>query len=172
MDGPDADLTGQTAVVTGANGGLGLETTRGLAGAGARVVLACRDRHRGERAADDVVRSHPTADVTVRRLDLGDLASIERFADGVLAEHGDIDLLVNNAGVMALPRRETADGFERQFGVNHLGHFALTGRLYPALAEGARVVTVTSAFHRRGRIDFADLRAENDYDPWDAYAHS
>jgi NAD(P)-dependent dehydrogenase (short-subunit alcohol dehydrogenase family) len=168
------DQTGRTAVVTGANSGLGYEVTKALAERGAHVVMACRSTDRGERAADDVVRAVPDASLTVRELDLADLDSVERFAAEFVADYDTLDLLANNAGVMALPRRETADGFEMQFGTNHLGHFALTGHLFESLraAPEPRVVTVSSGLHERGRIDFDDLQGERDYDKWEAYAQS
>jgi NAD(P)-dependent dehydrogenase (short-subunit alcohol dehydrogenase family) len=165
------DLSGTRAIVTGANSGLGLETARELARHGAVVVLACRSAERGRAALDDIRRDVPDGDVTLGSLDLADLASVRAFAE----EHGSgLDLLVNNAGVMALPRRTTADGFEMQFGTNHLGHFALTGLLLPALLErpGARVVTVTSTLHWAGRLDFANLDGERRYRPYAAYSQS
>src|SRR3954463_10317300 len=134
---------GRLAVVTGANSGLGFHTSLGLARGGARVVMACRSRERGEEALARGRDKVPDAPVELRELDLADLSSVRSFADGM---EEPIDLLVNNAGVMALPRRETADGFEMQFGTNHLGHFALTGLLLPRLLAdgGGRVVTVSS----------------------------
>src|SRR3954453_23763608 len=166
------DLTGKRAVVTGANSGLGLCTALELARHGATVVLACRSAERGRAALDRIRAAAPGCDVVLGSLDLVDLASVRAFA----AEHGTtgLDLLVNNAGVMALPRRPTADGFELQFGTNHLGHFALTGLLLPALLDrpGARVVTVTSMMHRLGSIDFDDLDGERRYGKWTAYCRS
>ena len=126
-------LDGRTAVVTGANSGLGFEATRALAGAGARVVMACRDRAKGGNALDRIRHEVPGADVRLGRLDLAELASVRAFATDFVAEHDGLDILLNNAGVMAIPRRETADGFEMQFGTNHLGHFALTGLLLDRL---------------------------------------
>src|SRR5919197_3273388 len=147
------DLSGRTAVVTGANGGLGLETARALAGAGAHVVLAARNPQKAVVGEADILEGRPDASLEVIALDLGSLASIREAADRILAAHAAIDILVNNAGVMAIPERRTADGFEMQLGVNHLGHFALTALLLPALlrAESARVVTVTSTAHHYGR---------------------
>jgi NAD(P)-dependent dehydrogenase (short-subunit alcohol dehydrogenase family) len=166
---PDQD--GRTVVVTGANSGLGLAATRELARAGARVIMACRSPDRGERAREELRADLGEVDLAVRELDLGDLSSVRSFARGV---DEPVDVLCNNAGVMAIPRSETADGFETQLGVNHLGHFALTGLLLDRLlaAEGARVVTHSSGLHERGRIDFEDLHGEDEYDPWDAYAAS
>jgi NAD(P)-dependent dehydrogenase (short-subunit alcohol dehydrogenase family) len=156
------DQTGRTVVVTGANSGIGAATARALARAGANVVLACRDTAKGSAAAATM-----PGDVEVRRLDLADLASVRAFADDV----DRLDVLINNAGVMALPQGKTADGFERQFGTNHLGHFALTGLLLPKIAE--RVVTLSSSAHRAGRIDFDDVNFERRrYGRWTAYSQS
>jgi len=171
----DTDVPDQhrrTVVVTGANSGLGLETARILAARGGRVVLACRRRDAAEEAADDIRSSTAEADLEVADLDLSDLASVRRFTE----PRGDrvIDVLINNAGVMALPRGNTADGFERHLGINHLGHFALTAGLLPNLlrSPAPRVVTVTSDMHRFGRIRFDDLMGERRYGPWRAYAQS
>jgi NAD(P)-dependent dehydrogenase (short-subunit alcohol dehydrogenase family) len=157
------DQSGRTFVVTGANSGLGRQTAAALAAVGARVVLAVRDRGRGEEAARSM-----TGDVLVRPLDLADLASVRRFADGW---EGPLDVLVNNAGLMAVPLRRTVDGFELQLGTNHLGHFALTNLLLPAITD--RVVTVSSGLHRRGEIALDDLNWERRrYSPYAAYAQS
>jgi NAD(P)-dependent dehydrogenase (short-subunit alcohol dehydrogenase family) len=170
------DLSGRTAVVTGANSGIGTVTARELAAHGARVVLACRSRTRGQDTLDALrVRLGADARLDLVELDLADLASVRRAADEIRALLDErVDLLVNNAGVMALPLRRTADEFEMQFGTNHLGHFALTGLLMPALlaVPEPRVVTVTSNFHRYGRIDFANLNAERRYQKWQAYGQS
>ncbi len=169
------DLTGWTAVVTGANGGLGLQTALALAGAGAHVVMAARDASKTAAAVERIRVSSPSASLEVVPLDLGDLSSVAAAARSVVARHERVDLLVNNAGVMAMPRRTTADGFELQFGVNHLGHWALTAHLLPALlrAPAARVVTVTStARHRARRLDPADVHLERGYGAWSAYARS
>jgi NAD(P)-dependent dehydrogenase (short-subunit alcohol dehydrogenase family) len=165
---------GRVFVVTGANSGIGLEAARVLADRGARVVMACRNLEKAERAADDIRRDHPSADLEVRALDLADLSSVRAFAEGVLEAHERIDVLVNNAGVMAIPRRETADGFEMQLGTNHLGHFALTALLLPRLIEqgGTRVVTVSSTAHKMGRMHFDDLQLARDYGDWKAYGQS
>ncbi len=164
------DLTGRVIVVTGANSGLGFEATKALTLHGATVVAACRDTAKGAVCA--ALPGPGRADV--RELDLADLASVAAFADGVQADYPQVDVLLNNAGVMALPRGETVDGFERQFGTNHLGHFALTGRLLPALlaAPNARVVTVSSSAHRMGRMNFADLQSERRYRRWSVYGQS
>ncbi len=168
------DLTGKVAVVTGANSGLGLEATRVLARKRARVALAVRNLEKGGAAAQAIRRDVPAADLTVMRLDLADLAAVRSFASGFLSGYDRLDMLLNNAGVMALPYRKTADGFEMQFGTNHLGHFALTGLLLPLLLEtpGARVVTVSSGAHQIGRIRFDDLNGERRYGKWGAYAQS
>jgi NAD(P)-dependent dehydrogenase (short-subunit alcohol dehydrogenase family) len=168
------DQTGRKAVVTGANSGLGLVTARELARAGATVVMACRNPERGERARAEVAAAAPDAQVVLERLDLADLASVREFAARLTAERPRIDLLFNNAGVMAPPRSETADGFELQLGTNHLGHFALTGLLLEPLlaAPAARVVTTTSPMHRVGRIDFDNLQREHGYNRWLAYGQS
>ncbi|WP_438293991.1 oxidoreductase [Streptomyces sp. HUAS TT7] len=166
------DQSGRTAVVTGANSGIGLVTARELARRGARVVLACRSEARG-RAAEDHIRSEvPGAEAEFRQLDLADLASVREFAAKFPYEQ--LDLLVNNAGVMALPYGKTADGFETQFGVNHLGHFALTGLLLPRLraAGAARVVSVSSGMHALANIDIGDLNSERRYRRWIVYGRS
>ena len=167
------DQSGRTAVVTGANSGIGYVTARELARKGARVVLACRSEVRGVEAGDRIVTEVPGAEVEFVRLDLGELGSVLEFADRYA--YGRLDLLVNNAGVMALPLGRTADGFETQFGVNHLGHFALTGLLMPALlaTPGARVVNVASMVHALSNIDIDDLNSEHrPYRKWIAYARS
>jgi NAD(P)-dependent dehydrogenase (short-subunit alcohol dehydrogenase family) len=160
---------GRVAVVTGSNSGLGLIAARELARAGARVVIACRNTEKGEAAARDIAGS-----AEVRELDLGSLDSVRAFAEGYSSEHDRLDLLINNAGVMAPPRRETSDGFELQFGTNHLGHFALTGLLIGAMGSGddRRVVTVSSTAHRTGTIRFDDLQGERRYRRWRAYGQS
>jgi NAD(P)-dependent dehydrogenase (short-subunit alcohol dehydrogenase family) len=168
------DQSGRVAVVTGANSGLGYVTSRELARHGARVVLASRDEVRGREAVARLIAEVPKADIELRSLDLSSLASVRAFADGVQAAYPALDLLVNNAGVMAIPRRETADGFEMQFGTNHLGHFALTGLLLPLLVDqpGARVVTVSSNAHKPGSINFEDLMHEHNYRRWKVYSDS
>lgn len=168
------DCSGTTVVVTGANSGLGFEASRALADAGAHVVMACRRLERGEAARDEIRDRTRGASLSVRELDLANLDSVRAFAETVTDEFGRVDVLCNNAGVMAIPRSETADGFETQLGVNHLGHFALTGLLLESLRASPtpRVVTQSSYFHTRGRIDFDDLHGESTYDRWDAYAQS
>jgi NAD(P)-dependent dehydrogenase (short-subunit alcohol dehydrogenase family) len=168
------DLAGGTAVVTGANSGIGFEAARALARRGARVVLACRNPDRAREAARAIEGESPAGAVEVRALDLASLASVRAFAEGLQRDPGRLELLVNNAGVMAIPRRTTADGFEMQLGTNHLGHFALTGLLLDRLlaAPAARIVTVSSSVHRIGRIVFDDLQGERRYGAWRAYAQS
>jgi NAD(P)-dependent dehydrogenase (short-subunit alcohol dehydrogenase family) len=168
------DQHGRVAVVTGANSGLGIATARGLAAAGATVVMACRDTGKGERAVAEIRGGLPDADLDLRSLDLADLESVRAFARELTETHPRIDFLINNAGVMAPPRRLTKDGFESQFGTNHLGHFALTGLLLGALLEAPapRVVTVSSGAHRIGKIKFDDLNHEHGYNNWLAYGQS
>jgi NAD(P)-dependent dehydrogenase (short-subunit alcohol dehydrogenase family) len=158
-------------VVTGANSGLGLVTARELARAGARVVMACRNMAKGEAARREIEAAVPGAALELEQLDLSGLESVRAFAGRV---GGELDLLINNAGVMAPPRGETADGFELQFGTNHLGHFALTGLLIGRMEgrEGARVVTLSSQAHRTGRIAFDNLGGERHYFRWRAYGQS
>lgn len=170
------DQTGRVALVTGANSGLGLATARQLVRHGARVILACRDAGRAEQARRRLAGEMPAAArrLSVTLVDLADLATVRRAAGELHRQVDRLDLLVNNAGVMALPRRRTRDGFEMQFGTNHLGHFALTGLLLPLLHRGVapRVVTIASAAHRIGRIDFDDLHGERHYRRWSAYGAS
>jgi NAD(P)-dependent dehydrogenase (short-subunit alcohol dehydrogenase family) len=171
------NLQSKLAVVTGANSGLGLETTRELARRGAHVIMACRARDKTEQAIAELRRSTPEVDegrLEFRPLDLASLASIRSFAEGLAADHARLDLLINNAGVMALPYCETTDGFEMQIGTNHLGHFALTGRLLPLLlaAPQSRVVSVSSMMHKRGTLRLDDLHGKRSYRPWGAYGQS
>jgi NAD(P)-dependent dehydrogenase (short-subunit alcohol dehydrogenase family) len=169
------DQRGRVAVVTGANTGLGFDTARVLAARGASVILAVRDTEKGKRAADRITAAAPGADVSVARLDLSSLASVRAAAAELGARYPVIDLLINNAGVMYTPRQKTADGFELQFGTNHLGHFALTGLLLDRMltVPGSRVVTVSSIGHRlRAQIHFDDLQWERTYDRVQAYGQS
>ena len=169
------DLTGRVAVVTGANGGLGLETTAALAGAGAHVVMAARDPGKTDAAVAEVRGRHPDASLEVVPLDLADLASVRRAAETVAAGHSSVDLLVNNAGLMAMPHRRTVDGFEMQLGVDHLGHWAMTALLLEPLlrSRSARVVTVTSIARFQGRpFDPGDPHLERGYGPWKAYGQA
>jgi NAD(P)-dependent dehydrogenase (short-subunit alcohol dehydrogenase family) len=168
------DQSGRVAVVTGANSGLGLVTARELAKAGAHVVIACRNTTKGEAAAAEVRAAAPGSQPELEALDLADLASVRDFAARFRTGHDGLDLLILNAGVMAPPRRTTADGFEMQFGTNHLGHFALAGLLLDTMEglEDARVVTVSSGAHKIGRIGFDDLQGERRYRRWSAYGQS
>lgn len=163
-------------LVTGGNSGLGYQAVLQLARKGARVLLAARDRGRGVAALERLAAEAPGSHAEFVQIDLADLTSVGHFSAAFLAGGQGLDLLVNNAGVMAIPHRETtAQGYERQFGTNHLGHFALTGRLLPALVQrpGSRVVTVSSNMHKRAsRIDFEDLQGERGYRPWPAYEQS
>jgi NAD(P)-dependent dehydrogenase (short-subunit alcohol dehydrogenase family) len=165
------DQTGRTVVITGANSGIGWVAARELARAGADLVLAVRDTDKGEAAMTRIRDVAPQAELEVRPLDLADLVSVRAFANDW---QGPLDLLINNAGVMATPQRTTQDGFELQFGTNHLGHFALTGLLLEALlaAEDPRVVTLSSGAHRMGRMRWDDLQSERGYQRWRAYGQS
>src|SRR3954452_24416262 len=169
------DLSGQTIVVTGASSGLGEETARSLSAAGARVVMAVRDRTKGEAAAARIRDRHPDASLELHDLDLGSIAAIRESADALLQKHSRIDLLINNAGVMAQPLGYTSDGFELQLGTNHLGHFVWTNKLLPALVAAApsRVVNLSSRGHVRGTVDWDDPHYRNrPYDKWEAYGQS
>jgi NAD(P)-dependent dehydrogenase (short-subunit alcohol dehydrogenase family) len=168
------DQTGRTALVTGANSGLGLHTSIALARRGARVLMACRNPAKADEALHRVTTDVPGARAELVRLDLASLDSIRTAAKDVAARTSSLDLLVDNAGVMAIPRTQTADGFEMQLGTNHLGHFALTGLLLPLLLAGAdpRVVVVSSDAHKIGRIRFEDLMGEKSYGRWSAYGQS
>jgi NAD(P)-dependent dehydrogenase (short-subunit alcohol dehydrogenase family) len=173
-----ADIPGQhgrTAVVTGANGGLGLETARQLAARGAHVVMAVRNQEKAAAAVEDIRASVPDAALELVALDLASQASVRAAAGQILAAHESIDLLINNAGVMGIAEAKTADGFEMQLGVDHLGHWTLTALLLPALlrAPGARIVTVTSTAHHMGRaVDPANPHLEGRYRPWRAYGQA
>lgn len=168
------DQTGRVAVVTGANSGLGLATARALARRGGRVILAVRDEEKGRRAVADITAGQPGAELEVRRLDLADLDSVRAFSDALHADRPRLDLLVNNAGVMAPPRSSGVQGHELQFAANHLGHFALTGLLLDLLERGQdpRVTTVTSVNHRKARLDFGNLNGERGYKPMVFYDRS
>ena len=168
------DQSGRVVLVTGGNSGLGFHTCRGLAAKGAQVLLACRSTQKGEQAAAAIRQELPQADVTVVELDLADLGSVQACAETVHRGWERLDLLINNAGVMAIPRQETAQGFEMQFGVNHLGHFALTGQLLPLLLKthASRVVHVSSVAHRFGHLNFDDLHGQQKYSHSRAYSQS
>jgi NAD(P)-dependent dehydrogenase (short-subunit alcohol dehydrogenase family) len=169
------DLTGRTAIVTGANTGLGFQTVTALAAHGAHVVLAVRNLEKGRDAVQKIAAASPGAAVTLQELDLTSLSSVRAAADELRSKHDAIDLLINNAGVMFTPKSITKDGFELQFGTNHLGHFALTGLLLDRLlpTQGSRVVTVSSVGHRiRAAIHFDDLQWERSYSRVGAYGQS
>ena len=165
--------SGRTIMVTGANAGLGFETAKVLAGKGARVLLGCRSKGRAEEAMDKIIVEHPDADLTFVELDQASLASVRKAAKKVEKEKR-LDVLVNNAGIMGPPYELTEDGFESQFGVNHLGTFALTGLLLPKLQETkkSRVVITSSLAHKGGKIHFDDINADKRYIAWERYAQS
>ncbi len=168
------DLTGKTIVVTGANSGLGFECAKTFAQKGATVMLTARNPDKGERAKAEILAAHPAAKLDLMPLDVGNLAAVRNFAAAFKAKYKRLDMLLNNAGVMAIPRQETADGFEMQLGVNHLGHFALTGLLLDVIVStpGARVHNVSSSVNWMGRINFDDLMGEKKYSRWAAYGQS
>ncbi|EFH82500.1 oxidoreductase [Ktedonobacter racemifer] len=168
------DLRGKVALVTGGNSGLGKETVQALAARGAHVILAARNPERGEKAREEVLQSVPDASIKFMQLDLASQAAIREFAASFLETHQRLDLLFNNAGVMAIPRHETKDGFEMQFGTNHLGHFALTGLLLPLLlaTPKSRVVTTSSMARAMGRVNLDDLQSQKGYTRWSAYGQS
>jgi NAD(P)-dependent dehydrogenase (short-subunit alcohol dehydrogenase family) len=169
------DQTGKWAIITGANSGIGFSAARELARKKCAVVLACRNAAKGQTAKERIEKEIPGAVVEVGSLDLANLQSVRDFARQIIDRGKPFDVLVNNAAVMAMPARQTtSDGFESQFGTNHLGHFALTGLLLPALlsAKAARVVTVASIAHLEGKIHFDDLQLERSYSPWAAYRQS
>ncbi len=168
------DLRGRTALVTGANSGLGLETTRALATKGAFVVMACRNQEKGRQAKVVIEESVPEAHLELAPLDLSSLVAIRTFAERFQADHTHLDLLFNNAGVMAIPYRKTQDNFEWQFGTNYLGHFALTGLLLPTMlaTPQSRVITTSSIVHVSGKIEFDNLNNERSYSRWAAYSKS
>ncbi len=167
------DQTGKTIFITGANTGLGYEAALVLAGKGARVIIGCRSKDKAQQARESILDTHPEADVAIVALDLSDLASIEKAATKV-AKEDRLDVLINNAGIMIPPYELTRDGFESQFGVNHLGPFALTGLLLNKLREtpGARIVSTASIAHKRGKIHFDDINAEHGYNTIARYAQS
>jgi len=168
------DLKGKTVIVTGSASGIGLEAAEVLASKGAGLVLAVRNMTKGEKAADRIRALHPAAEVTVMHLDLGDLASVRQFASDLTGRFDRLDILINNAGVMIPPYSKTKDGFELQFGTNHLGHFALTAHLLPLLMSTplSRVVTVSSIAARKARINFKNLDGTHGYNPMIFYRQS
>ncbi|MDF1570994.1 MAG: oxidoreductase [Bacteroidales bacterium] len=165
---------GRVAIVTGANSGLGYFTARGLAEKGCEVIMACRNTDKGEVARAALLEQEPAARLKVMELDLSDLGSVHHFADAFRSSYKNLDLLINNAGLMAIPLRRTVQGFEMQFGVNHLGHFALTALLFDLLkaTERSRIVNVSSAAHKMGEIRFDDINWEKGYSKWRAYGMS
>ena len=168
------DLAGKVAIITGANSGIGFETTRALAHKDATVILGCRDKDKGNAAVREIAQAYPDAKAEMMHLDLSDLASIHHFTEEFSNHYDRLDMLINNAGIMRPPFGKTADGFELQFGVNHLGHFALTGLLLRVITRTikARVVTVSSGGERLSKIDFDNLNAEKGYDSGAAYGQS
>ncbi len=168
------DQSGKVAIVTGANSGIGYDTARELAKKYATVIMACRNTAKGDKAAQMVLDVYPQAKVKVMQLDLADLETVRSFAKRFRSGYDRLDMLINNAGIMAVPYGVTEDGFERQFGTNHLGHFALTGLLIDLLlnTEGSRVVTISSTAHLMGSINFDDLNGEKSYFKWGAYGQS
>ena len=169
------DLTGKTAVVTGANGGLGLESAKALAGAGAHVVVAARNQEKAQEAVDDIKATYPDASLEIVELDLASQASTKAAAESIVERHPSVDILINNAGLMAMPEQRTDDGFEMQLGVNHFGHWTFTAGLLPSLlaADAARVVTVTSTAHHTGRpVDPDNVDMDGNYSPWSAYGRA
>lgn len=168
-------LTGKTAVVTGANGGLGLQTATVLAAKGAHVIMAVRNLDKAATAVKGIRAQTPVASLEIVELDLGSQESVRKAAEAILARHPQIDILVNNAGLMAMPERQTADGYEMQLGVNHLGHWTFTASLMPGIlaAPAARVVTVTSTAHHMGRpVDPSNPHLNGKYSAWGAYGQS
>ncbi len=168
------DQTGKIIVVTGANSGLGFECSKTLAEKGATVVMTARNLQKGEQARSDILSEQPDASLDLMKLDVGDLSSVRDFAAAFKAKYDRLDILLNNAGVMAIPRQETPDGFEMQLGVNHLGHFALTGLLLDVITQtpNARIHNVSSSANYMGTINFDDLMGEKEYSRWDAYGQS
>ncbi|XP_048418776.1 retinol dehydrogenase 13 [Stegostoma tigrinum] len=169
-----AKLDGKTVIVTGANVGIGKETAKDLAQRGARVILACRDLVKASKAADEIRKESGNRNVLVQKLDLSSLQSVHSFANKIIETETCLDILINNAGIMRCPKWKTEDGFEMQFGVNHLGHFLLTNLLLDLLKKSApsRIVTVSSLAHIRGKINFDDINLENCYDPAVSYEQS
>ncbi|MCP5050333.1 MAG: SDR family NAD(P)-dependent oxidoreductase [bacterium] len=169
------DQTGRLAIVTGSSSGIGYEAARVLANKNAKVIIAVRNGEKGNAAADKIREQYDNAHVSVMILDLANLESVRAFAENLKKDHSKLDLLINNAGVMMPPYSKTSDGFELQFGTNHLGHFALTGLLLDVIKNtpGARIVNVSSSAHKAGKLDFDDLNWENrKYSPWKSYGAS
>ena len=168
------DQTGRVVLITGANSGIGYEAARALAQHGATVVMGCRNRAKAEDAVAAIAETDPSGTTEILEMDLSDLDSVRQAATEFLSTHDRLDVLINNAGLMATPEQRTAQGFEMQFGVNHLGHYVLTGLLLGVLRStpGSRVVSISSQGHRPGKINFDDLNSEDSYSPWPAYFQS
>jgi NAD(P)-dependent dehydrogenase (short-subunit alcohol dehydrogenase family) len=168
------DFSGRRVIITGGNSGLGLECARALAARGAKLTLACRDLGKARAAQESLLQQTPAADIELLELDLADLSSVRKAAESYRGRQSQLDVLLNNAGIMAIPRRQTADGFEMQLGTNHLGHFAFTALLSDLLlaTKGSRVVNVSSTAHKMGRMHWDDLQWESSYGKWTAYAQS
>ena len=168
------DQTGRVVLITGANSGIGYEAARALAPHGATVVMGCRNRAKAEDAVASIAETDPSGTTEILEMDLSDLDSVKQAAAEFLSTHDRLDVLVNNAGLMATPEQRTAQGFEMQFGVNHLGHYVLTGLLLDVLRStpGSRIVSISSQGHRPGKINFDDLNSEKSYSPWPAYFQS
>jgi len=169
------DLSGKTAVVTGANSGLGLESAKALAGSGAHVVMAARNQEKAQAALDEIKAAYPDASLEIVELDLASQASTKAAAESIVERHPTVDILINNAGLMAMPERRTEDGFEMQLGVNHFGHWTFTAGLLPSLlaSDSARVVTVTSTAHHFGKsVDPDNINLDGNYSAWGAYGRS
>jgi len=166
--------SGRTFLITGANSGIGYETAKALYQAGAHIIMACRDLNRAEEAAKSISSAAETGSLEIAQLNLSNLSDVKDFADQIIKKHNKIDVLINNAGVMIPPASKTDDGFELQFGVNFIGHYALTGYLYPLLKQTAnsRIVTISSMAYLHGKIDFDNLKSERDYEPMREYAQS
>lgn len=174
MDQHIPDLSGKRILITGANSGLGFETTRLLASRNAEIIMACRNQSKAEAAKANILEQHPPADLTIMNLNLASLKSVEMFAEAFKSEYQSLDILINNAGIMAPPLQRTEEGFEMQFGTNHLGHFALTGLLLDRIlaTPDSRIVNLGSAAHRFGKMHFDDLQWHQRYSRWPAYGQS
>ncbi|XP_051872185.1 retinol dehydrogenase 12-like [Pristis pectinata] len=169
-----ARLDGKTVIITGANTGIGKETARDLAKRGAQIILACRDTEKGDAAAKEIIEESGNSNIVVKKLNLANTKSVREFAEQINNEQQQVNILINNAGVMMCPYLKTEDGFELQFGVNHLGHFLLTYLLIDLIKRSspARIINVSSAAHKMGKIQFDDLNSEKNYSPMKAYAQS
>lgn len=168
------ELTEKNILITGANSGLGLETSKFLSRKGANIIMACRNTEKGEKAKKQILEKYPEAKLEVRKLNLASLQSIKDFSKAFLKDYNELHVLCNNAGVMALPESRTEDNLEMQFGTNHIGHFALTALLFPLLknTKNSRIVNISSELHKYGKMNFSDLQAEKKYSKWKAYNQS